>query len=59
MDNLIFDRLKSDVDTALSNPENTSFLKGAYNYTDLNRELKSGVISYKQYYDIMAIKKNL
>ena len=37
MDNLIFDRLSSDVDTALNNPENTTNLKGSYNYTDLNR----------------------
>lgn len=37
MDNLILDRLKIDVDNALNNPSNPSFLKGAYNYTDLNR----------------------
>lgn len=37
MDNLIFDRLSSDVDNALNNPNNSNFLKGAYNYTDLNR----------------------
>lgn len=37
MDNLIFDRLKIDVDNALNNPNNPNFLKGAYNYTDLNR----------------------
>ena len=37
MDNLIYDRLSSDVDTALNNPDSTSSLKGAYNYTDLNR----------------------
>lgn len=37
MDDLIFDRLSSDVDTALNNPGNTVNLKGSYNYTDLNR----------------------
>ena len=37
MDKLIFDRLSSDVDNALNNPKDSSFLKGAYNYTDLNR----------------------
>lgn len=37
MDNLIFDRLKTDVENALNNPSSTEFLKGAYNYTDLNR----------------------
>lgn len=37
MDNLIFDRLKTDVENALNNPSSVEFLKGAYNYTDLNR----------------------
>lgn len=37
MDKLIFDRTLTDVDIALKNPSNTSFLKGAYNYIDLNR----------------------
>lgn len=37
MDNLIFDRLKTDVENALNNPSSAEFLKGAYNYTDLNR----------------------
>ena len=37
MDNLIFDRLKTDVENALNNPSSTEFLKGSYNYTDLNR----------------------
>ena len=37
MDNLIYDRLASDVDTALNNPGSTSHLKGSYNYSDLNR----------------------
>lgn len=37
MEELIYDRLPSDVDVALNNPDSTSFLKGAYNYTDLNR----------------------
>lgn len=37
MDSLIYDRLSSDVDVALNNLNSTSSLKGAYNYTDLNR----------------------
>ena len=37
MDKLIFDRLSSDVDYALTNAKSDVFLKGAYNYTDLNR----------------------
>jgi len=37
MDNLIFDRMSGDVDVALRNPNDPVFLKGAYNYTDLNR----------------------
>lgn len=37
MDDLIFDRLASDVDNALNNPDSTSDLKGAYNCSDLNR----------------------
>lgn len=37
MDNLIYDRLLSDVEEALNNQNSTENLKGAYNYTDLNR----------------------
>lgn len=37
MDKLIFDRTQEDVTYALRNPSNATFLKGAYNYTDLNR----------------------
>lgn len=37
MDDLIFDRLLSDVEKALNNPNNSEYLKGSYNYTDLNR----------------------
>ena len=37
MDKLIFDRTQEDVTHALNNPSNATFLKGAYNYTDLNR----------------------
>ena len=37
MDELIYDRTQSDVNYALNNPGSTSFLKGTYNYTDLNR----------------------
>ena len=63
MDNLIFDRLRSDVDTALSNPENTSFLKGAYNYTDLNRveewcDFLQTILRYYGYKEELVIKKD-
>ena len=37
MDDLIYDRTLSDVETALRTPNSSEFLKGAYNYTDLNR----------------------
>ena len=37
MDKLIYDRTQADVTYALNNPSNENFLKGAYNYTDLNR----------------------
>ena len=37
MDELIYDRTAQDVEYALSHPDDVSFLKGAYNYTDLNR----------------------
>lgn len=37
MESLIFDRMSSDVDNALNNPNSTSDLKGAYNCSDLNR----------------------
>jgi len=37
MEELIYNRLSSDVSAALNNPSNSSSLKGAYNYNDLNR----------------------
>ncbi len=37
MDNLIYDRLLSDVEEALNNSDSSENLKGSYNYTDLNR----------------------
>lgn len=37
MDNLIYDRTQADVTYALNNPSSNLFLKGAYNYIDLNR----------------------
>lgn len=37
MDDLIYDRLLSDVETAMNNPGSIVHLKGSYNYTDLNR----------------------
>ena len=63
MDKLIYDRLKSDVDTALNNPENVSFLKGSYNYTDLNRveewcDFLQTVLRYYGYKEELVIKKD-
>lgn len=37
MEQLIYDRTQEDVEYASKHPESTEFLKGAYNYTDLNR----------------------
>lgn len=37
MEQLIYDRTQEDVEYASNHPESTEFLKGAYNYTDLNR----------------------
>lgn len=37
MDELIFDRTQADVNYAINNPSSVTFLKGAYNYIDLNR----------------------
>lgn len=37
MEPLIYDRTQEEVEYALNHPESTSFLVGAYNFTDLNR----------------------
>lgn len=37
MDKLIYDRTNEDVEYARNNPSSAAFLKGTYNYTDLNR----------------------
>lgn len=37
MDDLIYDRSASDVETVLNNPGSSIHLKGSYNYIDLNR----------------------
>lgn len=37
LEELIFDRTQADVDYAKENQASAEFLKGAYNYTDLNR----------------------
>ena len=37
MDELIYDRTQADVEYALSHQDSELFLKGAYNYIDLNR----------------------
>ena len=41
MDKLIFDRTASDVEYARNNPSAKEWLKGCYNYIDLNRVEKS------------------
>jgi hypothetical protein len=63
MDDLIYDRLSSDVETALNSPGSSTDLKGSYNYTDLNRVeewceyLKSILVNYG-FSDEMVIKTN-
>lgn len=37
MDSLVYDRTQEDVEYAINNQDSSSFLKGSYNYTDLNR----------------------
>ena len=37
MEEMIFDRKQSDVEYAKNNPSDKKYLKGALNYTDLNR----------------------
>lgn len=37
MEDLIYDRTPEDVEYARQHPNSTEFLKGAFNYTDLNR----------------------
>lgn len=37
MEQLIYDRTSQDVEYALNHQDSESFLKGSYNYTDLNR----------------------
>lgn len=63
MDDLIYDRLSIDVDVALDNPSNTAFLKGAYNYTDLNRveswcEYIQNILSEYGFDGGLVLKKN-
>lgn len=64
MDKLIFDRTQEDVTYALRNPSDATFLKGAYNYTDLNRieewceYLVNILNSYYNYHVSIAIKKD-
>lgn len=58
MDNLIFDRLSNDVDNALNNPNSTRDLKGAYNYSDLNR-VESWCEYLQHFLEIWGFKKEL
>jgi len=63
MDNLIFDRLASDVDNALNNPNSSYNLKGAYNCSDLNRveawcEYLQYVLSQYGFTEKLVIKKD-
>lgn len=52
MEELIFDRTQEDVDYAILNPNSREYLKGAYNYTDLNRidnhcyDIKNKVVDF-------------
>lgn len=58
MEDLIYNRLLSDVSTALNNPNNSNSLKGAYNYTDLNRVEKWCEYLYNLFLKY-GFKKNL
>lgn len=58
MDDLIFDRMSSDVDNALNNPNSTQDLKGAYNYSDLNR-VESWCEYLQHFLEIWGFKKVL
>ncbi len=54
MEQLIFDRTQADVDYAIEHPDSEEFLKGALNYTDLNR-IEEWCIYYKNYCEILGI----
>lgn len=63
MDDLIFDRLISDVETALNSPNSKTHLKGSYNYTDLNRvekwcEYLNDILSKYGFSEQLNIKTN-
>ena len=63
MDDLIYDRVLSDVENALNNPGNSSNLKGSYNYTDLNRvekwcEYLKDILSKYGFAETLIIKTN-
>lgn len=63
MDNLIFDRTSNDVREALNNAKSEENLKGAYNYTDLNRveswcEYLQNVLGEYGFDEELEIKKN-
>ena len=63
MDDLIYDRVLSDVENALNNPGDSSNLKGSYNYTDLNRvekwcEYLKDILSKYGFAETLIIKTN-
>jgi hypothetical protein len=63
MDDLIYDRLLSDVETALNNPGSIVHLKGSYNYIDLNRveqwcEYLKDILSKYGFAETLTIKTN-
>ena len=63
MEELIFDRTQVDVEYARENQASTEFLKGAYNYTDLNRvetwcEYIANMLNSYNYFVDITVKTN-
>lgn len=61
---MVTDRTQADVTYALAHPDSTTSLKGAYNYTDLNRveakvdELQTILRTYNYFSDTLTVKTN-
>lgn len=63
MEQLIYDRTRIDVETALNNPGSSIHLKGSYNFTDLNRveswcEYLTNVLRTYGFSENLVIKTN-
>lgn len=63
MDNLIYDRTLRDIEEALNNSNSSNYLKGNYNYTDLNRveqwcQYLMNILSYYGFTETLVIKNN-